>query len=292
MKHGPGRTVDRSYREAWTLKGIRARCERMRDTITSAGLAQPAEVAAYWPGGAENPLRHKGGWIYCYGQMCRLLGRKDPWNLERRTALSDAEVLKALGDSPIPVKRLANLKDETTLPLLVYAKGLEAELYLDALDRQLAWMNAQRQRLLDAGTPAAMDLLTEVYTTISYTLQVCVWIVLDPGPELPFDPADPDPKIPHEIQVLEPWDMLRICEARQRQLARLSALRAITDEKTQHDGGSRPGWSMFIGSLALEMGETPATLMRHRSLASLLASVRLSNAARTPKRDVPKAEVA
>ena len=152
------------------------------------------------------------------------------------------------------------------------------------MDVQLTWMLAQRAELLGYAHPEALSALPRVLDAISYTYQLLAWLVTFEGPGSPFPAHDDAPEPPEWVRALQPWDVLAICEAHQQHMLRLSALTALLDDKRAggDEEGTRPSWSVFYGSLALDTGESVTTLMKHRSLVSLMASVRLSNYAKTP----------
>lgn len=264
-----------------SIPGQRLRSESrlLEKAILTANLASKDEMALWAPGGENNPDKGLEG-VYRY--LCRLHrfhARGENRDPDSARALQDAQVLQALRDEPVPVA----LPSAAAEQVMVYPKSMEALLYVHGLDVQLAWMNAQRTVLLGMTTPQAIDALPRVLDAISYTYQLLVWVVTSKGPELPFAAQDDAPEIPGWIKKLEPWDFIVICQAHQRHLMRLSALSALLDDKKNpKDPVGRPSWSVFYGSLALDTGEPVGNLMKHRSLVSLMASVRLSNYAKTP----------
>lgn len=280
-------------RTAWGVKQLKARCRGLRDTLRVRRLATEAELAAYWPGGEENTEPGRGGWIYCYANFVGFLRRAE--HRERVVdAGADETILKALRDEPIQVRRLGAEPDEA--PLYVYAKSLDASLQIHALNVQLAWMLGEYNQLAalldDPQTErraALAETLPQVLDAVSYTYQLLAWIVTTPGPDMPYAADDDRPAPPEHIRRLEPWDMVAICRAHQQHMLRLHALTALIDERGAEDGGTRPSWSSLIGTVSMDTGEAPVTLMKHRSLASLLAAVRLNADAKAP-RETPNAE--
>lgn len=263
---------------------LKERCHKIRDTLRfralAGGVVTENEIAMYWPGGEENPGNDHWAWIFCYASMTRLSDRLRGLakQKDKSTAIADAQVLDALRAEPIPVMLTAGSDDAS--PLYVYPKGLDALMHLHALDATCGYLTAQRAWILANPTAMAMASLPQVMSVLAYTEHLLCWIVTAPGPEMPYASDNDTPKIPPHIKALSPWDVMRICRAHQQHMGKLSALSSLIDETSEQDKGPRPSWSMFIGALALDMGESPTQLMRHRSLMELMAMVRLNAAAK------------
>jgi hypothetical protein len=58
----------------WSATGLRARCAILRDGLVARDPDLAAALAAYWPGGAENPGRGRGAWIVCFGEYRQRTG--------------------------------------------------------------------------------------------------------------------------------------------------------------------------------------------------------------------------
>jgi hypothetical protein len=271
----------------WTTPDLKRRCVELREDLAQGGAASAEELAAYWPGGAENTYGGRGGWIYCYSQLSRFVAR-----LERRApgsdasiARDDARVLAALRGAPVAVTALGPRADGTAWQ--VHPKSFEALLYLHALDAQLGYALAAKQRfdaallagLLDAATAAQ---LPTIAATVSELQLLCCWIVTTPGPGVPEGARALEPAIPAELRALDAVAILALVRAHQQLLGRAHVVRALIDEATEHESGQRPSWSLFLGSLAVEWGEDAGVLARQRTLESLLATARLGAAARRP----------
>lgn len=262
-----------------SIKELRAECQLLERVVSSERLATKEQFVEQRPGGRANPDKTARGWLYFYRWLHRQHAK-----LEHRAgetparALADATVMDALRADPVAVTILGRPE-----PLHVYPKSLDALLQVHALDRQLAWLNTQLSRLYEAATPSALELVPRLLEEISYTYHLLAWIVTTDGPKMPYRPDDPAPQPPDWITTLEPWDIVRIVEAHHKHLFRLQALSALVDERRQGEqGGQCPSWSMFIGSMALELGADPVVLMRDRDLVSMLAAVQLRNAAQAP----------
>lgn len=258
---------------------ISGECRLLEKAILTANLATKDELTPWKPGGENNPDKGASGALRYLCRLHRFHARGENREQLDSRALQDTQVLQALRDHPVAVQ----LPSAATDTVNVYPKSMDALMMVHALDVQITWMNAQRTALLGMTSAEAMDALPRLVDAISYTYQLLVWIVTSEGPALPFAAQDEHPEPPEWIRNLEPWDFIVICQAHQRHLMRLSALSALLDDKkSPKDPVGRPSWSVFYGSLAMDSGVGVEHLMRHRSLSSLMASVRLSNYAKTP----------
>jgi hypothetical protein len=266
---------------ARSIPGQRLRSEYslLERAVLTANLATADELKTWKPGGENNPDKGVDGALRYLCRLHRFHARGENRETVNSRALQDTQVLQALRDQPV----LVTLPSAVLEKVFVYPKSMDALMLVHGLDIQLTWMNAQRTALLAMETPEAIDALPRVLDAISYTYQLLVWIVTSEGPAAPFAAQDEHPEPPAWITKLEPWDFIVICQAHQQHLMRLSALAALLDDKkSPKDPVGRPSWSVFYGSLALDTGEGVDHLMKHRSLVSLMASVRLSNYAKTP----------
>lgn len=258
-------------------------CGLMERTVLTAGLATEEEVKTWRPGGANNPDRGAQGLLKFLTRLHRFHARGEGKNTTSRS-IQDSQVLEALRDQPVTVHLPSH--SVNTEPIRVYPKSMSALMMVHGLDVQLTWMCAQREELLRMTSPEALEALPLVLDAISYTYHLLVWIVTSEGPGAPFAAQDDAPEIPEWITKLEPWDFIVICQAHQQHLMRLSALTALLDDKKTPESPSvRPSWSVFYGTLALDMGQPVDLLLKHRSLVSLMASVRLANYSKTPTDD-------
>ena len=72
-------------RDGWGVDDVRERCRDYREVLADAPECCTAEeLAAYWPGGKENPYPGRGGWLYCYGTYRAFL-----WKLKDTSPLQD-----------------------------------------------------------------------------------------------------------------------------------------------------------------------------------------------------------
>lgn len=296
--HGkPGRAT-----RSVPVTALRAECTLMERTVLSERFTDKAALAPVQPGGASNPDKGAAGWLRYLKHLHRVhavgvapAAAREAGHEPDAAALQRAEqtVLDAMRDHPIAVPI-----DGGTRVVHVYPKSLDALLHVQALDAQLAWMTQAHARLMATletdPRPDLADKVPEVLAVISYTYQLVAWIVTHPGPAMPYAPGDDHPEPPAEVRALAPWDVVRICRAHQQHLLRTSAVAALVDEVAQGEtkgtrAGRRPTWAALYAQLEIEgVGPAPV-LMKHRSLASLLATVRLSAArAEEARRDAER----
>lgn len=270
---------------AITIAELRAECLVLERAVLSARLTTGDEVKAHRPASKRSTAQD---WLGFYRWLHRLhaTGVSRPANVSREDA--DRMVLDALRAEPVRVK-LAHPPAGVPSPLFAHPKSLDTYLRIHGLDTQLAWLTCQYHKATPvvsrgAASPALVTAYPKLLDGMAYTTALLCWIITHAGPGMPYADTDLDPEPPAWTRALEPWDVIRILDGHRSHHARLAAVQALIDEHTQHDEprGQRPSWSMFVGTMANELGEQSATLMRHTTLGELLASTRLSAAAKTP----------
>ena len=282
--------MQRSVRSA----ELKAECVTLERGVLRSGFATEADLKRWKPGGEDNSGRDARAWLTYYARLHRWHSkgeRSDGENGFDPHDMNDRRVLDALRNEPVPVRLIDAIVIEgepVRDTVHVYAKSLDALLHVHALDRTLAMLMMKKLQLEQVLGPAS-ELLTRTIEVISYSYQLLVWIVTSPGPEMPWEADNVDPIPPMWITKLQAWDVIRICQATQEHQLRLAALSALVDVKSQNEtGGTRPSWSMFVANMAMEMKEPGGanTLMKHRALVELLASVQLFSASRNqPSKD-------
>jgi hypothetical protein len=260
---------------------LKAECTVLERAVRSAGLATIEEVQSNKPGKPDNPDRDARAWLRYYTALQRAHALVTKTSLPSSPA-DDATVLDALRGEPVEVPLIR--KGER---VWVHPKSLNAALYVHALDLKLAWLMSQKATLEKRGTAGDVLMLQSVYEAISYVYQLLCWIVCTEGPTMPFDSTELDPRPPEWIVALEPWDVVRICQAHQKLMLRLHALSALIDEESQHEeNGTRPSWSMFYSTMAVELKESAVNLIKLRSVGEMLAMARMNAAAHAvPKKN-------
>lgn len=277
---------------------LKAECINLERDVLRRGLGSETDLSQYRPGKEKNTARDARGWLRYYAVLNRYHARGEHEHGDEQRARADAQVLAALSDEAIRVDLLQPI---TILPLegeepepeivyvYVYQKSLDALLHAHALDRQLAWLLIQKERVEDAGArgmPRASELHEKLTDAISYTYGLIVWIMTSPGPPMPYTVGGKtDPEIPEMIRLMHPIDVAQIANAAMKHHARLAALQVLLDKRSRNEGGKRPSWSQFVGSLAVEMDTDSVQIMKYRSLGSLLAAVQLNADANLPDDD-------
>lgn len=275
---------------------LKAECVTLERDVLRRQLASEAELEPHRPGKEKNTARDARGWLNYFRALSRMHARGENASSDEARLRADAQVLAALRDEPIrvdllqPVTLLPIADEEPEPPidhLYVYQKSLDALLNAHGLDRQLAWLLMQKERIEEAGArgmPRSSELHDKIIAATSYTYGLLAWIMTSPGPEMPYEPGmgKADPELPDHIKLLHPVDVAQIANAAMKHHARLAALQVLLDQRTRAEGGKRPSWSQFIGSMAVELDTDSVQIMKHRSLGSLLAAVQLSNDANTP----------
>lgn len=271
---------------------LKAECINLERATRAAGLATETDLAPHRPGGAENNSRDARAWLRYYAVLHRRHARVEASQATDTRMRADAAVLAALRDEPIRVTLVTPVPigQERTMAssLLVYPKSLDALLQAHALDRQIAWLLIQAERVENAGAqgmPRASQLHEQVMQAIAYAYGLLVWIMTSPTPGMPYKPTvGKDPELPAYVAEMNPMDYPQIAAAAQQHHARIAAVQELVDRRSRgEDGGRRPSWSQFIGSLAIELDENAVDLACFRSLGALLASVQLDNDAKTPR---------
>lgn len=278
---------------------LKAECVNLERDVLRRSLASEAELEPNRPGKEKNTARDARGWLNYFRVLSRIHARGEASNSDEARARADAQVLSALRDEPIRVDLIQAVQElpiaDEELPepithLYVYQKSLDALLHAHALDRQIAWLLLQKDRVEEAGArgmPGASELHERVAEVIAYTYGLVVWIFTSSGPQMPYVPGEgkADPVLPDYVRQLHPMDVVQIANASMKHHARLAALQVLLDKKSRNEGGRRPSWSQFVGSLAVEMDTDSVQIMKHRSLGSLLAAVQLNADANTPDDD-------
>ena len=87
----------------------------MRQQLLVYRTASQEEVAAYWPGGEENPERDLWAWILCHANLCRFLGRKDEQSRSNEESKRKRLAQEAIAEVPEVVQLTS--KDDHGRPL-------------------------------------------------------------------------------------------------------------------------------------------------------------------------------
>lgn len=265
-----------------SLRAVKAQCRTLADELLRTGAASAEAITGVRPGGSENPARDGAAWLRFYGQLQLFRGRSQSPAAERArqgedNPGDDSMTLAALAGAPTVV-RIAGVDRA------VYPKSLAALLHCHGRDVVLGKLAALLARLKDAdANDEHADLVAESVDEIEYHTGVCAWIALTEGPGLPFPKHDRRPAIPDDIATLGAIGFLEINRAFARvNWVNLRAMQSLL-EPEDDDGEpnrARPSWSVFFGSLAIELHEDPMTLIENRALVSVMASTSLAASSR------------
>lgn len=259
---------------AWDEAGLAARCADLRDSLLSLGHVSQADLADYWPGGAENHEAPPGNWIFCYAQLVRMLGWESPEASALERAAAEREVLAALRREPAHLELVQALPDGRS-HLTVYPKSFHALLRLDEQDALLARLAEAAEQLRQGPASTLTERLGQVLEEIEYQQQVCVWILTTPGVGLPFGDADLRPVPPTWLAELDAADLVRVLRAhREVNGRRVAALSALIGRARKTVG--RASWAVIGASAASELHTASYTLFRDWSLAEWMAQYHLT----------------
>lgn len=263
----------------WQKSAIIDRCERLRGTIESRGLASEEELERAWPDGGERAK--KGAWIKCYGDL-RSFRIRSEW-LSTGSEHAEEELLKALRDEPHPV-RLTSGEE-----LTCYPKSHDALRWFQLHSWIVAWLDA-RVAVLRERMEAQMvesDEVPEPVTTLGrasreiarQTASFC-WAATSKGPGLPWPEPErgywamPETDPPAIYEDLGPVDVIMVNNGFYRANLRGLAYLPKTNGSKSDD---RSGWDVFFAQRS-RMAKRPAReLLREESLVSQLAEGVLSS---------------
>lgn len=260
---------------AWDEAGLEQRCTDLRGALSESGLAASAELASYWPGGAENDEEGLGAWIYCYASYVRMLGRMDEQRTEAKAAEAEQAVLAALREEPGLVELVRPLEPDGSPYLTIYPKSFEALCHLEARDRELGRLGVALDYLQQAPDSEVAERVRTVYEEIGYQTRVIVWALTTEGPGLPFPPEAARPEPPAWTTRLDAGDILQALRTHQHVNGRRIDLIGILLGAAP--GPKRRGsWTVLGATASSELGVSTRTLLRDRSLAAWLAQITLT----------------
>jgi hypothetical protein len=254
-------TVTRAVREhrPWGVRGLKERCTRLKASLLKSRSATEQEVAAYWPGGAENTETGLGAWVLCYGQLMRFWGRTDP---DRHSARLDAALARQLGREPVQVRC------ESGRLLTIHPKSYHALRWLEALDRVTLLTQTSREWALDSDDAKAAAMLAPVAESLA--VRLWVWALTTDGPGVPFPDTGEAPDPPEWIASLTIHDLLAIAQAHFR--VNMEDLAVIAKAfPAEPDAPSRLSLTGFLGVAAEDAGVPASELMRRWTLGELFA---------------------
>lgn len=227
------------------------------------GVATDVEVAAFWPGGSENPDTTFDGWVECYAQCTRLVGR-----LETQSTDTDA-MRNALATAVRRAASRATLTVELSIGARVVSpKSAWALWWLESLDataQSVAMVADQLSQVAEGEALLGLPSLTQ-----GLAWRTWAWILLSPGVGLPFESLDElDP--PAWTSQLLPEDFLAIYKAHRTLHFEDTATMAAAFPSSNREK-SRLYLGGFLSSHANEVGVAPSDIVRGWSLPEAFAS--------------------
>lgn len=271
--------------EDWSVRGLKERCTQARRSLAARTLATAEELSAYWPGGAVNQLRSRGGWIFCYANYVRFLGRGET---DGGGDTLDALGLQALAGQPVEVQLIAPPPELERPFLSVYPKGGRALLFCHARDWRIGWLAHACRVLQERGEATDHPLLDRATEELAHQMGLLFWVLTHPGPGLPFPSGTTPPSAPAHLLALDPVDIAQLNLAHARvNGTRLALLRKQIQLTLSPSERARDNTFFdFFGNLAIELGTPLDRLMEDWSLEQLLGAVLASaNAREQAKRD-------
>lgn len=252
----------------FTARALREECQALKADLLAQGLASVDECAAYWPGGAENADRGFDGFIVCFQQYGRLLGRLE---LRATSGVDDGQLERAVraaaARQPMPV--LLSIGDRN-----VYPKSAWALSFLESLDDIVAPMAALVAEISEHESSANDELRGMPRLVEGLAWRTWSWILLTEGVGLPFgDEGDITP--PEWTSTLLFEDIITIWVAHRQLHADAAAI--MTSAMPRERGErSRLTLSGFLAGYASEHGIAPSHIMRRWSLPEAIAAAMAS----------------
>lgn len=207
-----------SRRSEWGSRANQKRCEALRTVLRDAEppLCSADELAAYWPGGAENHVRDpQGRWVYCYAQYSSFLRRGEKFDAasEAETEAAKQAALDAFRDKPINVELVQRADDGRPRTVAVYPKSFDTLSLIDEIDGNIRWAYAEIEKLGQQWNGANALRLSDLSREATELHLTQCWILTHPGCGAPFDPAQDMPPLPASQRIYEPLDVINVLRA-------------------------------------------------------------------------------
>lgn len=265
-----------------SLDELRAQCQALEPVVLRAQLATVEELASHKPGGTANPQEGARGWLRYLIVLQRRHARQENGTSGSATAGLDARLLQTQAGEPHFLTLSERGEDGRHRRLAVHPKSLRANIELHKIDKSLVYLGGYAELLradrMDAPTLA---LYQRTVDAIAYYTGLIIWALDHPGPRLPWDRAIPEPELPEQYLDLTPIDVFRLAALHQRvNNGDLQALSSMISASGGQTKATRPTFSIFMGSTALEFGVKPEELAEEWSLGAVFAAVHLAAIAR------------
>lgn len=256
-----------------TRKGLIGDCDKLRRHIEARGWASSEEIEDYYPKGGKSAS--KDAWWLYRGQLMRFMGRAE-WHQSRKEE-AEEEVLKALRDEP----RVLTLASGEHVE--VHPKGFEALLWFRDKDFTVEFLHTRITALrqaIDEGTltpeqcPQPRKLLEDGEAELAHQIASLAYAACMEGPTVDREKAK---NPPDSFINMHPLDLYRILDAYQEvNIKRLTPIPILLGPGDGNPKNKPMGWNVFFATSAKHYKVDVRTLMRDRSLVSLLAQVQLA----------------
>jgi len=269
-----------------TKRELAGNCARLRSHIIARAFASHEELIEIWPRlcGCEglSPcakcLRaRKEAWWETRCQLMKFMGRAEFFS--STTEEAEEEILKAANEEP---KRVVLLSlDEVT----VYPKCMDAlqwfrmhdmgvsllQTYMDVMSASLeeGWTEQEAEH--------PFDLIKRTDVEIGLQLRTMCYAACNYGIRVDREEIDsPDFELPELFANIDAIDVARLHKYfYEVNVIRLNYLPYLMGP-TKPGEDKRMSWNVFYGTMANQLNSDMRSLMRDRSLVSLLAQVRLA----------------
>lgn len=255
----------------WSPRGLRARCAALANALKAQGESE-STLAAWWPGGAQNPGRDRqrpwaadaGAWIQCFATYHRLVHART----RHRDALAEgnadalnAAIAAAATDQPEEV----TCSDGAVRR--VYPKGQVAIDEIIDLDLAMGDLLLRQQALRREGDPAWLGLTARR----ALATRVWCWIATHPGPEVPYTDDTPADAVPTWPDALAPQDLYALVAAYRRVNGEREAIMAKAFPRSPDGMPSRLDFVGFGVAWAGSKNRDPDEVLRRWSRPRLVA---------------------
>lgn len=253
--------------DGWGLRDIQERCREYREELAEQPeLCTAEELAAYWPGGEENPGTGRGAWFYCYGNMLRFLGRSELQDREADESKGEQAAIEAARELPLAV----DLQDQPGKTISVYPKSFDALSLIDELDLGGRWLGARVVALEQEDSAGAVMAAQDGKRGVTEIAELIAWIVTTPGPGTPYPAESEPPPIPDHIRALSPIDLVRIAAAHlQVNRTRIALIVSLLQGRGERN--ERVSWSTIAAHAADNLGQPIEHLLKNRSHGAWIA---------------------
>jgi len=261
--------------DEWTVPALRSRCWAIRQQLLVREVASLQEIEEYWPGGAENKDKSRGGWIFCYANLVRMLGRQQ--EIDRSDpvlrARADKLLTEALREAPINVELVSLGEDGRPRYMKVHPKCFNTLVEIDERDRWIQRLAAVRQVLFDRAAGDDLELVRQISDEVIYQHKIILTILNHPGCGSPFEDGN-ETEPASWTKGIDAVDVLRGMQAHHRvHRERLQAVTTLFNPDDQPGPKGRGAWSTLLSLYADKTGVPAPGVARNVSLEAVCAQL-------------------